>query len=133
MSPNTTDTLQVKNADGEKESVRKILTMVGLGTIFSDIVKDNPTIENTVGKRAFRYLISKFECVRRFTHSHKTICGCTKCVGLQTLHCSLQAKHGAVQRQIAIDLQHQSRKVRADVMARGCGDVGLHTTLVRCN
>jgi hypothetical protein len=38
--PNTKDTLQVKNADGEKVLVRKILTMVGLGTIFSDIVRD---------------------------------------------------------------------------------------------
>jgi hypothetical protein len=76
------DTLQVKNANGEKMSVRKILTMVGLGTIFSDIVRDNSTIKNTVGERAFRYLISGLGCVRRFTHSHKTMCGCTECVGL---------------------------------------------------
>jgi hypothetical protein len=46
VSPNTKDTLQVKNADGETVLVRKILTMVGLGTIFSDIVRDNPTIKN---------------------------------------------------------------------------------------
>jgi hypothetical protein len=90
--PNTKDTLQVKNADGEKVLVRKILTMVGLGTIFSDIVRDNPTIKNTVGERAFWYLISELGCVRQFTHSHKTMCGCTKCVGLQTLYCLLQAK-----------------------------------------
>jgi len=53
VSPNTKDTLQVKNADGETVLVRKILTMVGLGTIFSDIVRDNPAIKNKVGERAF--------------------------------------------------------------------------------
>jgi hypothetical protein len=84
--------------------VRKILTMVGLGTIFSDIVRDNPTIKNTVGECAFRYLISGLRWVRRFTHSYKTMCGCTKCVGLQTLHRLLQAKRGVVQQQIVIDL-----------------------------
>jgi hypothetical protein len=84
--PNTKDTLQVKNTDCEKVSVRKILAMVGLGTIFSDIVRDNPTIKNTVGKCAFCYLMSGNGCVRQFTHSHKSMCGCTKCVGLQMLH-----------------------------------------------
>ncbi len=106
VSPNMKDTLQVKNADVEKVLVRKILTMVGLGTIFSDIVRDNPTIKNTVGKRAFWYLISRLGCMRQLTHSHKTMCGCTKCVGLQTLHRLLQAKRGVVQRQIAINLPH---------------------------
>jgi hypothetical protein len=62
--PNTKDILKVKNADGEKVLVRKILTMVGLGTIFSDTVRDNPTIKNTAGERAFQYLISKLGCVR---------------------------------------------------------------------
>jgi hypothetical protein len=100
--------------------------MVGLGTIFSDNVRDNPTIKNTVGKRAFCYIISRLGCVRQFTHLHKTMCGCTKCVSLQMLHCLLQAKRGVVQWQIAIDLQHQLRKARADVMASGWGDVGLH-------
>jgi hypothetical protein len=106
VSPNTKDTLQIKNADGEKVSVRKILTMVGLGTIFSDIIRDNPTIKNTVGECAFRYLISRFGCVRQFTHLHKMMCGCTTCVGLQMLHCLLKAKRGVVQGQIMINLQH---------------------------
>ncbi len=53
--PNTKDTLQVKNANGEKVVVQKIITMVGMGTIFSDIVRDNPTIIKNVGERAFRY------------------------------------------------------------------------------
>ncbi len=106
MPLNTKDTLQVKNANGEKVSVRKILTMDGLGTIFSDIVRDNPTIKNTVGERAFCNLISGIRCVRQFTHLHKTMCGCTKCVGLQMLHCLLQAKRDVVQWQIAINLQH---------------------------
>ncbi len=128
VSPNMKDTLQLKNADGEKVLVRKILTIFGLGTIFSDIVRDNSTIKNTVGECAFRYLIRGLGCMRGFTHSHKIMCGCTKCVGLQTLHCLLQAKRGVVQWQIAIDLQHQSRKARADVMPRGWGDVGWHTT-----
>ena len=33
-----------------------------------------------------------------------------------------------VQWQIAINLQHQLRKARADVMAKGWGDVRMHTT-----
>ena len=40
MSPNAKDTLQVKHADGEKVSVRKVLMQVGLRTIFSDTVHD---------------------------------------------------------------------------------------------
>ncbi len=108
--------------------MRKILNMFGLGTIFSDIVRDNPTIKNTVGKCAFRHLISGLGCMRQFTHLHKMMCGCTECVGLNTLNCLLQAKRGVVQWQIAINLQHQLWKARADVMARGWGDVGLHMT-----
>jgi hypothetical protein len=126
VSPNTKDTLQVKNVDGETVLVRKILTMVGLGTIFSDIVRDNPTIKNKVGERAFWYIISGLGCVRRFTDSHKTMCGCTECVGLHTLHRSLQAKRGVIARQIAIDAQCRTTKARAEEMARGWGEVALH-------
>jgi hypothetical protein len=126
VSPNTKDVLQVKNADGEKVLVRKILTMVGIGTIFSDIVRDHPTVKNKVGERAFRYIVSSLGCVRRFTDSHKTMCGCTECVGLYTLHRSLQAKRGVMARQIAIDAQRRTTKARAEVMARGWGEVALH-------
>ncbi len=49
-SSTTKDTLLVKNEDGVKVPVRKILTQVGLGTIFSDIVQDNPRIRNKVGR-----------------------------------------------------------------------------------
>jgi hypothetical protein len=45
VSPNAKDTLQVKNADGGKVVVLKLLMQFGLGTIFSDIIKDNPTIK----------------------------------------------------------------------------------------
>ncbi len=61
--PKTKDTLQVKIADGKIMLVRKKLTMVGLGTIFLDIVQDNPTIKNKVGKHAFRYIVSGLGCV----------------------------------------------------------------------
>ncbi len=103
--------------------------MVGIGTIFSDIIHDNPTIKNKVGERAFRYIVSSLGCVQRFTDSHKMMCGCTVCVGLQTLHRSLQAKPGVMHRMIAIDLQRRTTKVRATEMARGWGDVALHPTL----
>jgi hypothetical protein len=53
MSPNAKDTLLIKNKEGEKVLVRKILTQVCLGTIFSDIVHENPTIKHKAGKRAF--------------------------------------------------------------------------------
>ncbi len=58
VSPNLKDTLQHKNADGEIVLGRKVLTQVGLGSIFSDIVREHPTIKNQVGERAFRYIIS---------------------------------------------------------------------------
>jgi hypothetical protein len=108
--------------------VRKILTMVGLGTIFSDIMHDNPTIKTLVGERAFPYIISSLSCVRRFTNSQKTMCGCTPCTELATMHRSLQAKRGLMHRQISIDLGRRTTKVRAAEMARGWGEVGWHPT-----
>ena len=86
VSPNAKDTLQVKNADGKKVAVPKLLMQVGLGTIFSDIIKDNPTIKNKVGEHAFRYIISSLGSICCFTNSYKQMCGCTECVGLHTLH-----------------------------------------------
>ncbi len=128
VSPNAKDTLQVKDADGKKVSVPKVLTQVGLGTIFSDIVRDNPTIKGKVGERAFRYIVSYFGGVRRFTDSYKQMCGCTECVGLHTLHRSLQAKCGVMHRQFAIDAQYRTLKVQAAEKARGWGTVDSEPT-----
>jgi hypothetical protein len=128
VSPNAKDTIQVKNADGEKKAVRKILTQVGLGTIFSDIVRDNPTIKHKVGECAFRYIIKTLGFVRQFTDSYKAMCGCTECVGLQMPHCSLQAKCGIMHCKILIDRQRRLTKVRAKEMARGWGNVALYPT-----
>jgi hypothetical protein len=119
---------QVKNTNGETIMARKILTMVGLGTIFSDIVRDHPTIKNKVGERAFRYIVSSLGSVRRFTDSHKMMYGCTLCISLQTLHRSLQAKRGVMHCKISIDLQRRTTKVNAKVIARGWGDGVLHPT-----
>jgi hypothetical protein len=44
--PNTKDKLQLPNTSGEKITVCKILLMVGLGTIFLEIIYDDPTIKN---------------------------------------------------------------------------------------
>jgi hypothetical protein len=116
--PNAKDTLQVKDPNGEKVSVPKVLTQVGLGTIFSDIVPNNPTIKGKVGEHAFRYIISSLGCVHRFTNSYKRMCGCTKCAGLHTLHCSLlQAKCGVMHRQFATDAQYCTRKVQATALS----------------
>ncbi len=128
VSPNTKDTLQVMNADGNKTLVRKKLTMVGLRTIFLDIIRDNPTIKNKVGEHAFSYIISRLGCVHQFMDSHKSMCGCTKCVGLHALHPLLQAKRGVMHCQITIDAQCCMLKVRAKEMARGWGNVALHKT-----
>ncbi len=38
--------------------VRNVMSMVRLGTFFSDIVRENSTIKNKVRKRAFRYIIT---------------------------------------------------------------------------
>jgi hypothetical protein len=113
VSPNARDTLQVKNADGKKVAVPKLLTQVGLATIFSDIIKDNPTIKNKVGERAFHYIISGLESVCCFTNSYKQMCGCTECVGLHTLHCLLLAKRGVMHCQFAVYAQHCTRAVQA--------------------
>jgi len=51
VSPNSKDMLQMANADGEKFRVRKIMTIVGMGTIFSDIFRDNPTIKKQLENR----------------------------------------------------------------------------------
>ena len=51
VSPNSKDTLQMTNADGEKVRVCKIMTMVDMGTIFSDIFRDNPTIKKQLENR----------------------------------------------------------------------------------
>ena len=89
MLPNAKDTLKVKDVDGENVSVCKVLTQVGLGTIFSDIVRDNSTIKGKVGKRAFCYIVSSLGCVHHFTNFYKRKCGCTECVGQLPLHRSL--------------------------------------------
>ena len=128
MSPNAKDTLQVKDVNGEKVLVRKVLTQVGLGTIFSDIIRDNPTIKGKVDEHAFRYIISALGCVHLFTDSYKQMCGCTECVGLHTLHCLLQAAGGVMHRQFAIDVQHCTRKAQATEKARGWGEVAWQPT-----
>jgi hypothetical protein len=128
VAPNAKDTFQVKNADGEKIAVRRILMQVELGTIFLDIVRDNPTIKQKVGECTFRYIVSTLRCVRQFTDSYEAMCGCTECVSLQTLHCLLQAKHGIMHHKIAIDQQCQSMKMHAEEMAWGWGNVALHPT-----
>ncbi len=126
VSPNARDTLQVKNVDGEKVAVPKLLMQVGLGTISSDIIKDNPTIKNKVGGRAFCYIISGLGSIRRFTNSYKQMCGCTECVGLHTLHCLLLAKCSVMHRQFAVDTQHHTREVQAAEKASRWGAVAWH-------
>ncbi len=94
VSPITKDTLLIKNEDGKYVPDRTILTQVGLGTILSDIVCDNPTIKNKVGERAFHYIICRLGCVCRFTEWYKSMCGGRECVGIQTLHSLLQVNVG---------------------------------------
>ncbi len=126
VSPNARDTLQVKNADGKKVVVSKLLMQVGLGTIFSDIIKNNPTIKNKVGERAFRYIISGLVSVCCFTNSYKQMCSCMECVGLHTLHCLLLAKRGVMHRQFAFDAQHCTRAAQAMKKASGWAAVAWH-------
>ncbi len=80
MLPNANDLLhlKLKNVNGKKVLVCKVLTQASLGTIFSDIIRDNPTIKGKVVERAFRYIVSGLGCVRHFTDSFKQMCGCTK-------------------------------------------------------
>lgn len=132
MLPNANDLLhlKLKNVNGKKVLVCKVLTQASLGTIFSDIIRDNPTIKGKVVERAFRYIVSGLGCVRHFTDSFKQMCGCTKCVGLHTLHCLLLwAKHGVMHRQFAIDAQQFTRKAQAADKARGWGAVAWHPKL----
>ena len=70
VSPNARDTLQLKNTYGEKVAVSKLLTQVGLGTIFSNI-KDDPTIKNKVDEHAFCYIIKGLGSICCFTNLYK--------------------------------------------------------------
>ncbi len=103
-----------------------MLTQVGLGTIFSNIIKDNPTIKNKVGECAFHYIISGLGSVRCFTNSYKQMCGCTECVGLHILHHSLLAKHGVMHRQFAVDMQRCTRAAQAAKKASRWAAVAWH-------
>ena len=58
-----------RTKNGENVSAHKVLTQVHLGTIFSDIIRNNPTIKGKVFGRVFCYNISALYCVRRFTDS----------------------------------------------------------------
>jgi hypothetical protein len=107
-------------------AVPKLLTQVGLGTIFSDIIKDNPTIKNKVGERAFRYIISGLGSVCCFTNSYKQMCGCTECVGLHTFHRLLLAKCGVMHRQFAVDAQHRTLAAQAAKKASGWAAVAWY-------
>ncbi len=126
MSPNARGMLQVKNVDGEKMAVPKLLMQVGLGPIFSDIIKDNPTNKNKVGEHAFCYIIIGLGSIHCFTNSYKQMCSCTECVGLHTLHCLLHAKRGVMHRQFAVDVQHCTRAAQAMEKASGWAAVAWH-------
>ncbi len=116
----------MKNADGEKVVVPKFLTQVGLGTIFSDIIKDNPTIKNKVGEHAFRYIISGLGSICYFTNSYKQKCSCMDCVGLHTLNRSLLAKRGVMHCQFAVDAQHCKCAAQAAKKASRWAAVAWH-------
>ena len=96
--------------------------------IFTNSIRDNPTIKGKVGERAFCHIISALGCVRHFTDFYKQMCGCTKCVGLHTLHCLLQVKHCVMHCQFAINAQHCTRKAHATEKARGWGEVAWQPT-----
>ncbi len=126
VSPNARDRLQLKNAVGKKVVVPTLLTHVGLRTIFSDIIKDNPTIKNKVGECAFRCIISGLGSICCFANSYKQMCGCIECVSLHTLHCLLLAKCGVMHRQFVVDTQHCTRAVQATEKASGWVAVAWH-------
>ena len=126
--PNTKDTLQVKNDNGDKVLVRKILTMVGLGTIFSDIVRGHPTIKNKVGEHAFWYIDSGHRRVCRFTDpTHTKQCvdersavACINCI----VRCRPSAALWLVK--LLLNAQRCTTKACAEEMVRGWGEVVLH-------
>ena len=92
---------------------------VGLGTIFSNIVRDYVTIKGKVGECAFCYIVSSLGCVRHFTNSYKQMCSCTKCVGLNTLHHLLQAKCSVMHCQFSMDVWSHTRKAQTEEKVRG--------------
>ena len=56
------------------------------------------------------------------------MCGCTECIGLQSLHRSAQAKLGNMHRKFSLDAQRRTTRARAEEMARGWGTVLLDPT-----
>ncbi len=71
-----------------------------------------------MGERAFCYIISGLGNVCCFTNSYKQMCDCTESGSLHTLHPSLQAKHGVMHHQFAIDGHHCARAAQAAEKAR---------------
>ena len=95
VSPNLKDTIMVRNKEGVKVPVRKIMLMVRLGTIFSDIVHANLTIRNKVSKCAFQDIISALSCVRCFNNLHKTFFAAVHCA-LACRQCPILCRLNAV-------------------------------------
>ncbi len=128
VSPNARDTLQVKHADGKTVAVPKLLTQVGLGTIFSHIIKDNPTIKNKVGECAFRYIISGLGSVRCFTNSYKQMCGCTEACTPFIVRCLQNAVSCTASLQLTRNIARVWRRPRR----RQANGLLLHGTLSYC-
>jgi hypothetical protein len=116
----------LKKANSKKVLAPKVLMQVGLRTIFSDIVNNNPTIKNKVGECAFHYIIRGLGYVCCFTDSYKQMCGCTECVCLHTLHCLLQAKCGVMHCQFAVEADHCTWAAQVVEKARGWAAVAWH-------
>eukprot|EP00966_Prymnesium_polylepis_P310011 7162572-Prymnesium_polylepis.1 len=98
VSPVGKDTLKVKDAEGVKQEVPKVLHQVGLGEIFSDLLTDMPALKGVVGERSFRYIISATGYVRRFKANHMMMCGCTDCVGGHSMQASLNGWRAKMKR-----------------------------------
>jgi hypothetical protein len=126
VSTNGRYTLHLKNADGEMVAIPNFLTQVSLGTIFLNIIKDNPTLKNKVGERAFHYITSGLGSFCRFTSSYKQMCSCTECVALQTFPHSLLVIHCVMHRQFAVEAQHCTRAVQAAEKASRWAAVAWH-------
>ena len=133
VSPVGKDTLKVKDADGVKQEVPKVLHQVGLGEIHSDILTANPQFAKggatPVGERSFRYIISATGYVRRFKANHMIMCGCTDCVGGHSLHATLNGWRGKMKRMV--ERQQAQRRGRAAQVAtaRGYGKSDWHPRL----
>ena len=90
-SPMKSDTLQMKDANGEKVLVAKLLSEVSLTDVFIDFEKKHPGL---LKERAFREL--RPPELRRMSRRQLDMCGCRWCIEMRLFQDALNAERAVL-------------------------------------